>query len=196
MRWLEPAVQALPESIEVREPPRRLRNQLLAEVRADPRGAETGEREERRRLGLGDRLRSLRHGPYGWWPAAGIATLVLAVAGVAGYEIGNQGSTPDRGSVVTGRSDGVTATVAMEGRGAKLRLTNVRQLPPDRVLEAWVKREGQIEPVPALFVPDREGRASTRIADMDGVEAVLVTAEPPGGSLQPTSKPIVTVLPE
>ena len=30
----------------------------------------------------------------------------------------------------------------------------------------------------ALFVPDREGRAATTIADMDGVEVVMVTTEP------------------
>ena len=55
------------------------------------------------------------------------------------------------------------------------------------MLEAWVQRDGEVEPVQALFVPDREGRASTELADMDGVEVVMVTTEPKGGSETPTS---------
>ena len=34
-RWLAPALQALPESVERVEPPPRLRDRLMAEVRAD-----------------------------------------------------------------------------------------------------------------------------------------------------------------
>jgi anti-sigma-K factor RskA len=197
MRRLGPPVQALPESIDIVEPPRRLRAQLLAEVRADAREAGPSEAAEHPWLGVGRRLRALRRGRFGWWPAAGLATLVLAVAAVAGYELGNQGSAPDRGSVVTGRTGPVKATVTTEDQGGTLRLSNVPHLPRDRVLEAWVQREGKVEPVRALFVPDRSGHASTTIGDMRGVEAVMVTAEPQGGSGHPTSKPIVTVtLPE
>jgi anti-sigma factor RsiW len=39
LRWFEPAVQTLPESIERQEPPRSLRENLMAEVRADVRPA-------------------------------------------------------------------------------------------------------------------------------------------------------------
>ena len=45
----------------------------------------------------------------------------------------------------------------------------------------------------ALFVPDHEGRAQTAIGDMGGVDLVMVTTEPQGGSRSPTSSPIVTV---
>ena len=50
-----------------------------------------------------------------------------------------------------------------EGDGGKLHLSGVEQLPPDKVLEAWVEREGKVEAVPALFVPDRHGQAETTI---------------------------------
>jgi anti-sigma-K factor RskA len=79
-----------------------------------------------------------------------------------------------------------------EGDAATLRLANVHDLPPDRVLEAWVRRDGEVEPVRGLFVPDRRGRASAMIPDMQGVDAVMVTAEPRGGSEAPTSAPMVT----
>ncbi len=79
------------------------------------------------------------------------------------------------------------------GGGAELNLAHVGQLPPDRVLEAWVQREGEVEPVKALFVPDRDGNASTMIADMRGVEIVMVTREPAGGVSAPSGEPIVQV---
>jgi len=80
-----------------------------------------------------------------------------------------------------------------EGDGGTLRLTGVHQLPPEKVLEAWVRREGKVEAVPALFVPDRKGRASTQIEDMNGVDTVMVTEEPRGGSEEPTAPPVVTM---
>ena len=76
---------------------------------------------------------------------------------------------------------------------ATLRLANVHDLPPDRVLEAWVRRGGEVEPVRGLFVPDNAGRATTRIPNTRGVEVVMVTAEPRGGTEAPTSAPMVTV---
>ena len=47
--------------------------------------------------------------------------------------------------------------------------------------------------MPALFVPDRDGQAETRIADMNGVAVVMVTEEPQGGSEAPTGEPIMTM---
>jgi anti-sigma-K factor RskA len=80
----------------------------------------------------------------------------------------------------------------MEGDSGTLRLANVDPMPPNRVLEAWVQRDGDVSPVRGLFVPDRDGRATAMIPDMHGVEAVMVTSEPAGGSAAPTSSPLVT----
>jgi hypothetical protein len=121
------------------------------------------------------------------------AAMVLVVAAVAGYEIGKGGGGEEGASTVVSRSHGITVKMVREGDGGTLRLTGVNQLPPEKVLEAWVRREGKIEPVPALFVPDRAGRASTQIEDMSGVDTVMVTEEPQGGSEEPTSLPLVTM---
>ena len=67
--------------------------------------------------------------------------------------------------------------------------TNVNQLPSDKVLEAWVQRDGDVEPVEALFVPDREAPPRRPIDDMDGVEAVMVTAEPAAAA---SRRPVAT----
>jgi hypothetical protein len=113
---------------------------------------------------------------------------------VGGYAIGNWGSGSEKTStVVAGRPPGVTATMVRSNGGATVQLAGVHPLSHRRVLEAWVRREGRVEPVKALFVPDREGNARTTIDDMRDVEVVMVTAEPPGGSASPTSAPLVTV---
>lgn len=199
VRWLEPAVRMLPEEVERVQPPAPLRERVMAEVRADAAEAGAGAAEPETRTGerkSGGWLRRLGGGAFGWRPLAGLAVMVLALVAVAGYEIGNGGSDGDGATqtYTAGKAPGITAEMVAEGEGGgTLRLANVHQVPEEKVLEAWVQREGTVEPVPALFVPDREGNASTMIEDMDGVEVVMVTFEPKGGSDAPTSKPIVTM---
>ena len=44
----------------------------------------------------------------------------------------------------------------------------------------------------SLFVVDKTGSGSAAVkGDLDGVEAILVTDEPEGGSEQPTTKPVL-----
>lgn len=193
LRWLAPAVQSLPESVERQQPPRRLRESLMAEVRADaPAAGAAGEAE-----GGGSVLGWIRgsFGSRGLKLAAGLASLALAIAAVAGYEIGKGGSgeSTGGGSTLVSREHGITAKMISEGEGGTLHLANVHQLPPGKVLEAWVRREGTVEPAPALFVPNRKGQAETTIADMSGVDTVMVTEEPQGGSEEPTSPALVTM---
>jgi anti-sigma factor RsiW len=208
IRWLRPAVNALPESVERLQPPRALRSRVMAEVRADA-GEEVavgaGERDARgeeraAESGLWGRasnwLRDLGSGPMGLRPVVGLAAAVLVVAAVAGFAIGGGIGSGEGGETTTissGHPPGVTAEVVSKGGSGTLHLANVKRLPRDRVLEAWVQRNGEVEPVEALFVPNREGRASTEVPDMDGVEVVMVTTEPTGGSKSPTSAPIATV---
>jgi anti-sigma-K factor RskA len=197
LRWLTPAVDALPENVEPVAPPPQLRSRLLAEVRADAVEADrAGEAGFWGRAAA--RLRGLGSGPMGLRPAAGIAALMLVVAAVAGYAIGGgigAGSEAGEGAstVAAGKAPGITAKMIDEGDSGTLRLANVQQLPNDRVLEAWVQRDGKVEPVRALFVPDQEGRASTQLPAMDGVEVVMVTTEPVGGSDTPTGEPLITI---
>jgi anti-sigma-K factor RskA len=182
MRWLQPALQTLPESVERIEPPPQLRESLMAEVRTDARAQTTAERPARGRS-------------WGWLlkPAAGFAVIALLVAGVVGYEVGKDGSDGGGGTTVERQVGGINVKMVQEGNSGTLQLAGVHQLPPDKVLEAWVEREGQVEAVPALFVPDRNGQAETRIADMSGVAVVMVTEEPQGGSEAPTGEPIMTM---
>jgi anti-sigma-K factor RskA len=180
MRWLEPAIHSLPESVERQEPPKHLRQSLMAEVRKDARveGRQAPARPRRR-----------------WFlkPAVGFAVVALLVAGVVGYEVGRGGGEDGGGSTVVREIDGIAVTMVQEGDAGTLQLANLEQPPSGKVLEAWVLREGEVESVQPLFVPDRDGRAEASIADMSGVEEVMVTEEPRGGSEMPTGEPIMSM---
>ncbi|MDX6624995.1 MAG: hypothetical protein QOE75_2927 [Solirubrobacterales bacterium] len=192
LRWLEPALQVLPESVERIEPPKSLRDRLMAEVRADAKQTRASEPEAE---GSRRWLSWLGSGSYGWKPAAAVAMVALLVVAFVGYEVGSNdsGGGPPPVVLTQEEASGIKVKMISDDEGGSLKLENVKQLPDDRVLEAWVQREGEVEAVPALFVPDHEGKASTVIEDMDGVEAVMVTREPEGGSETPTSDPIVTM---
>jgi anti-sigma factor RsiW len=198
IRWMTPAVDALPESVARLEPPRELRERVMAEVRFDAE-PEAVFKDDPAATGIFARasnwLRELGSGPMGLRPVVGFAAAILVVAAVAGFAIGG-GIGSDSGqtsTVVTGKPPGITAKVVSSDSGGTLHLANVKQIPDSRVLEAWVQRDGEVEPVEALFVPDRNGQASTELPDMDGVEVVMVTTEPKGGSKSPTSSPLVTI---
>ncbi len=192
LRWLAPALDALPATVARLQPPPQLRERLLAEVQEDARRTH-GDAPERRRVL--DRLRDFA-GPR-WRPLAAGAAVLLIVAAVVGYEVGS-GDSGGGGSnpvtVETEEQTGLVAAVSMEGTShGRIELRNVEPLPTDHVLEAWVEREGEIEAIPTLFVPNGQGEATTTLGDMQGVSTVMVTAEPPGGSESPTTAPIATV---
>jgi hypothetical protein len=200
MRWLSPAVQALPEAVERQAPPPALKQRLMAEVRADAaaeeRRARTEEHRERAasRLGIGEWLRGLNIGGLTWKPLAGLALAILVIAGGIGYAVGNGGGSGGTHTwEVEPGSNGIAAKVVTEEDRGELHLTGVEPLPKGRILEAWVERDGIVEAVPALFAPDHAGRASTTIENMKNVSAVMVTREPAGGSKKPTTKPVVAV---
>ena len=196
LRWLEPALQVLPESVERLEPPKGVRDRVMAEVRADAKQARESEPEAAALRRRGRWLGWLGGGAHGWKPAVALAVVALLVVAFVGYEVGSNGSdggAPPVAEITQEEASGIKVKMISDGEGGSLELENVEQLPDDRVLEAWVQREGEVEAVPALFVPDHEGRASTVIEDMEGVEVVMVTREPEGGSETPTSGPIVTM---
>jgi len=185
LEWLRPAVGVLPESVERVEPAPRLRQNLMEQVRAEADSASSSSTRERRWSLSGWSLR----------PLAGLAAVALVVAAVAAYAIGtnDSGGGGETTTVSSGRAPGVTAELVSEGESGTLHLAHLHQLPPDEVLQAWVERDGKVESAKTLFVPNQDGTASATIDDMNGVTTVMVTAEPRGGSAQPTSAPIASV---
>lgn len=71
------------------------------------------------------------------------------------------------------------------------------EAPRGRVYQVWVKRPNlDPEPTSTLFAPRADGSAAAAVpGSLEGIEAVLVTHEPAGGSPAPTSQPILRVNP-
>lgn len=180
---LRPAVQVLPETVERMEAPAALRGRLMEQVRSEAAGSQAT-----------PAARPTPRWRFGLRPLAGMAVLALVVAAIGGYAIRDSGSGgPDTTTVHTGHSPGVTAEMVRQGETGTLRLDNLHQLPAGKVLQAWVQRGKQVVSAKALFVPNSDGTATATIDGMHDVNAVMVTAEPRGGSVQPTSAPIVSV---
>ena len=182
---LRPAAVVLPETVERLEPPPGLRSRVMEEVRSDAAVAEGVPAKPRRRWG--EWLR-----PSGLRVAAGLAVFAVAVA-VVGLAVRGGDSGGGTTTASAGKSPGVTAEMVREGDTGRLRLSNVHQLPPDKVLQAWVQRGKTVESADVLFAPNSDGVAAAVIGDMNGVDIVMVTTEPSGGSTTPTSKPLVSI---
>jgi anti-sigma-K factor RskA len=193
LTWLRPAVQVLPESVERVEPPRELRARIMGEVRTDPAGEGARDGSARRPKSAGRNRATAWIRSFGLRPVVGLAAILAIVAGVAGYAIRDSGSGGAETTVSAGHAPGVTAKMVRRGDTGTLHLANVDELPPGKVLQAWVRRGKRVESAKTLFVPSRDGTATAAIERMDGVNAVMVTVEPRGGSAQPTTKPIVAV---
>lgn len=182
LEWLRPAVLSLPEAVEAAEPSAGLRARIMGEIEADAKAKQAAS-------GFGWKRRS-----PGLRPLAGLAVVALFVAALAGYAIrdggeGESGAT----TVAVGKPPAVTAEMISEGDSGTLRLANLHKLSRDEVLQAWVRRGERVESAKTLFVPNADGTATAAIDDMEGVDAVMVTVEPRGGSEQPTGEPIVAV---
>ena len=83
---------------------------------------------------------------------------------------------------------------ALRRRHASSRCARCRPPPSGKVYQVWLKRPNQ-DPAPttALFRTDPDGSADVEIqrGRLKGVDQVLVTAEPDGGSMTPTSNPVI-----
>ena len=183
LAWLRPAAEVLPESVPQLQPPRQLRARLMDEVR------ESAGRPRAARVRGG--------GLRGWLtrPAAvALGALALVVAGVAGYELGTGGGgTATTTLTGTQSKSGALASLERSGDSGTLQVTGLSQLPRSQVYQAWVQRDGHMEPS-SLFAARSNGAGTAAIPHgLDGAQAVVVTVEPHGGSRQPTSSPLVSV---
>ena len=186
LRWLQPAVDLLPRSVPQVRPPLRLRERLMSTVRAEARAA-------RREPAAGRRRRDWQ--ALLWRPATAAAAGVLLAAGVgAGYLL-HQPS--QESSVIAGRAPSgmPAASGELERTGAAgiLRVQGMPRLGDGQVYEVWVRRDGTVQPSSLFSVRDNRSGEAAVPGPLAGADAVVVTREPRGGSMQPTSRPVLTV---
>jgi anti-sigma factor RsiW len=190
---LRAAAVALPLATEQVAPAPELKSRIMRVVeseaqllRASGPQADRVERKPRRRLLASFSLRGL--------PAAGLAAVILAV-GVAGGVLLSDGSAPQTRTVRAhvGMA-GASAIVRVTDGHAELEVTGMRNPAGGRVYQVWLKRgNGAPQPTDALFNVNVRGRGHVEVpGSVDGVDEILVTSEPQGGSVAPTTKPVIT----
>ncbi len=201
---LRMVADALPLAVTPVAPPPQLRDRLMETVRAEAELLHaSGAGADRPRPAPAPRP---RRAP-GWFQRplaiAGAAAALLVGVGV-GFGLGSatDDSTTKTQTVVQVRTvqaevDPRTAPqgnafIVMRNGVATLRVRGLPQPPRGYVYEVWLLRRGAAAPSPtdALFGVSRaDGSGRVALPSVRGVEAVLVTAEPAGGSPAPTSQP-------
>lgn len=195
---LQVAADALPASPEQYAPPPELKLRIMAVVESEAEllqaAGARADRPPRRR----DRAAVLRRG---WWslrPGLAVAATVAVLAvGVAGGIILGGGSGTRTVVASTAPAGARVELIQREGSHSTL---VARRLPTpgrDRVYQVWLK-SGKAAPKPtnALFGVRPDGSASVDVpGSLKGVDAVLVTSEPAGGSQAPTRDPILSIVP-
>jgi anti-sigma factor RsiW len=197
---LRTVVDALPTAAAPVAPPSELRARLMATVHAEADLLEAagpsadGPRRARRRTGA--------------WVGRPVAlagsVAALALAGLLGFGLGTATDDDATRTIVKVRTvqaqvdaaaaPGGTAHVVLRSGVATLRVTGLPSPPRGYVYEVWLKRRGVDAPAPtdSLFSVDRRGSGRVALPSVRDVEAVLVTAEPDGGSPAPTSEPLIS----
>jgi anti-sigma-K factor RskA len=183
---LRPAAAALPASAVLAPVPAAVGTRVMAEVRREAGLLDAGRAPAR----PASRRRA-------WWrwptPALALAALLIGLAvglGAAGV-IGPGEKTVELAA--TGSARGAHARLVIKGDRAQLVADHLRAPPDGRVYQVWLKPDGGApEPTQSLFVPRADGHATVSVpSDAAHMEAVLVTAEPAGGSPAPTSAPVL-----
>jgi len=199
---LQMAVDTLPLATEQIAPPAELKDRIMAVVHSEAEllqaaGARADEPEPEAAPAQAPPARQ------GWWrrtwlslrplPAIGLATAVLAVGVVAGVLItsGGEGTRTVPAKVTLASAPAARASLSVKGDDGRLSVTNFPASGSGRVYQVWLVK-GNAKPTSAgLFRVTGDGEATFAIPEsMTGVDQVMVSVEPGGGSDQPTSQPV------
>ncbi|MDX6667893.1 MAG: hypothetical protein QOK04_1273 [Solirubrobacteraceae bacterium] len=187
------AVDALPGTAPPMRAPAELKDRVMAVVGAEAEllaaagsGADRPDRQRgRRRLPL-----PLRRPALAATAAAGLAAAAVLGFVVRGGGHENPARTFAAQVIGVGAPSTAQAAVRLSGRRGSLVVKDLPDPPGDRVYEVWLSRPGQA-PVPAGATFTLRTGEVVIPRSMRGVNSVLVTAEPRGGSSTPTRPPIV-----
>jgi len=197
---LQMAVDTLPLAAEQVAPPPELKDRIMAVVGSEAELLQAaGARADEPQVAAPAQAPARR----GWWrrtllslrplPAIGLATAVLAVGVIAGVLVtgGGDSTRTVPAKVTLASAPGARASLSVKGDDGRLSVTNFPAAGNDRVYQVWLVK-GNAKPTSAgLFRVPGNGEATFAIPEsMKGVDQVMVSVEPGGGSDQPTSQPI------
>jgi hypothetical protein len=120
--------------------------------------------------------------------AAGLGILIGALA------LGSPSPVVRHTAAVVATSNGKAVLAQVDGH-SELDISDLPAPPSGHIYEVWLRRAGHApQPTDALFGVNRHGDAAVAVpGSLAGVDRVMVTAEPSGGSLVPTSAPVISV---
>lgn len=199
VKFLRVATDALPMSVEQREAPPELRDRIMTIVNREAELLRAAGPEADRPPVPAAARRSRN-----WWglvPRSGLAlaaTFLLIAGGITGWVLREDTAAPPRTVVADVKVPGATASLLVREDHSTLVARKLPRPGEGRVYQVWLKRAGvkAPEPTDALFNVRHDGSASVDVpGSLEGVEAVLVTAEPEGGSQAPTSTPVIEAVP-
>lgn len=176
-------VDALPMTVPAVAVPRKLKRHVMAAVAAEP--TRSGAPAPRRA-----RLPQLSFAS----PRTGMALAAIIAAVVIAGAVALPGSgTSSR--VVTAQVLGQSgdAKLRITGGHAELIVNHLAAPPAGKIYEVWLARAGRAPtPTKALFSVTRNGAGDVEVpGDLHDVRIVMVTTEPAGGSLTPTTPAVI-----
>ena len=194
---LAAAAEALPLSVPPVAPPAALKQRIMTVVESEAEllAAAGGEAHAPRRAPTRTRRRGFL-GVGGWLLRPGVAlacaAVLLVAGGVAGVLLagGNESSR-----TVVADTSAPRADVRLEIRDDRATLVarDMPAPPAGRLYQVWIKRPGhEPEPTSVLWSTRSNGSAEVAVpGSLDGVESILVTDEPRGGSEVPSKMPVI-----
>jgi anti-sigma-K factor RskA len=166
--------------------PRGLKRRVMRAVRESDAEAQGAPAQRQRRFGSG-----LFVARPALAAAAGLAVVAVVIGAIIVSSGGSSG-TRTIAAAVTG-SPG-TAQLSVSGGHGVLVMRNFPQPAAGHIYEMWELRSGAKAPVPTgtLFSVNSGGASNVGVpGNLHDVSKVLVTQEPAGGSLAPTTTPVV-----
>ena len=168
--------------------PRGLKRRVMRAVRESDADAQAEGATARRQRRFGSGLFVAR-------PAvAGLAALAVVVVVIGAIIVGSNGSSGTRTITAAVTGSPGTAQLSVSGGHGQLVMRNFPQPATGHIYELWELRSGAKAPQPTgtLFSVNSSGAGNVGVpGGLHGVSKVLVTQEPAGGSVAPTTTPVI-----
>ncbi|MGH2864552.1 MAG: anti-sigma factor domain-containing protein [Solirubrobacteraceae bacterium] len=184
---LEVVTGALPAAVEYRGAPPELKQRVMASVHEDLRSQQAHEP-------VRAHTRFSRRGAAAWlrWRALAPGALVAAAIVLAVVVFSAGGGSATTHVFHAQAPAGAEVLLRVSDDRGQLEISGMPQTPPQRIYEVWIKRAGGPQPTDALFTVTSKGDATVVVpTSLKGATAVMVTAEPLGGTNVPTSAPVI-----